>query len=178
MSEARQLLGQRMWQIAKEKCADLKVVAFDPGETTGACTFVGGELVDFRQIDTKDVAEGACRLKHYIQSAEPQILVYETYHVYEWKKDEHVWANLHTPRLIGALQYLCYDRGEDLGPLPVIGQSAQLAKGFATDENLEAWGFWKPGMKHARDAIRHAAYYILVTECKVTDPGVLNAKRS
>jgi hypothetical protein len=33
---------------------------------------------------------------------------------------------------------------------------AGLAKGFATDDKLKAWGFWQPGQRHARDAIRHA----------------------
>jgi hypothetical protein len=36
---------------------------------------------------------------------------------------------------------------------------AGLAKTFATDDKLEAWGFWKRGQKHARDAIRHAVYW-------------------
>jgi len=36
---------------------------------------------------------------------------------------------------------------------------AGLAKTFANDDKLEAWGFWRKGQKHARDAIRHGIYF-------------------
>jgi hypothetical protein len=28
---------------------------------------------------------------------------------------------------------------------------------------LKKWDFWKPGMRHSRDAIRHGIYWLLIT---------------
>lgn len=36
---------------------------------------------------------------------------------------------------------------------------AGLAKTFADDVKLAAWGFDAPGMRHAKDAIRHGCYF-------------------
>jgi hypothetical protein len=38
---------------------------------------------------------------------------------------------------------------------------AHQAKGFVTDEKLKAWGFYQKGVRHARDSIRHACYFLL-----------------
>jgi hypothetical protein len=37
---------------------------------------------------------------------------------------------------------------------------AQQAKAFWTDEKLKLVGLYEPGMKHARDALRHLLYLI------------------
>ena len=50
--------------------------------------------------------------------------------------------------------------------IPIAYQMAFQGKGFATDARLKEWGFWKEGMKHSRDAIRHGIYYLLVTNLK------------
>jgi hypothetical protein len=38
---------------------------------------------------------------------------------------------------------------------------ASQAKAFVTDQKLKEWGFWKEGMRHSRDAIRHGLYFLL-----------------
>jgi hypothetical protein len=89
-------------------------------------------------------------------------VVMEDYKVYSWKTKDHAFAGLHTPRLIGALELVCFDLG-----IPLYKQMAVQAKGFCTDDKLQAWGLWQEGMRHARDAIRHALYYLLFTHAKI-----------
>lgn len=40
-------------------------------------------------------------------------------------------------------------------------QGAGIVKTFCNDEKLKGWGFWKVGERHARDAIRHGAYFLI-----------------
>ena len=86
----------------------------------------------------------------------PDIIVYENYKVYSWKTENHAWAGLHTPQLIGCIETLArlYD-------IPTYTQMAQQAKHFCTDTKLKEWGLYNPGMRHAMDAVRHACYYLL-----------------
>lgn len=113
----------------------------------------------------------AVDVRHYISGslfprADNQEIhvVIEDYRVYSWKTKDHAWAGLHTSRLIGATELICYDAGLDL-----TKQTAQQAKGFCTDDKLQAWGLWQEGQRHARDAIRHALYYLLFRVAKLQE---------
>lgn len=149
----------------------VRVLALDPGETTGACLFEGSKLVDARQLATGLMPHAAVDVRHYISGslfprADNQEIhvVIEDYRVYSWKTKDHAWAGLHTSRLIGATELICYDAGLDL-----TKQTAQQAKGFCTDDKLQAWGLWQEGQRHARDAIRHALYYLLFRVAKLQE---------
>lgn len=96
-------------------------------------------------------------LNETIVRVKPALVVFEDYKVYGWKTDQHAWSGLHTPRLIGALETLL---GVVHG-IPFHKQMAHVAKGFCTDEKLTQWGYYAKGQRHARDAVRHACYYIL-----------------
>lgn len=151
------------------KDLNLRVIGIDPGETTGICCFRGGSLIDAQQLDTSDPVIGPTEVEQYIRDIIsltdklPLHIVMEDYKVYSWKADDHSWASLHTPRLIGAIEYIC---GAVL-KVPITKQMAQVAKGFCTDEKLKAWNLWVPGKRHARDAIRHAIYYMLFEVAKI-----------
>ena len=152
------------------------LLALDPGETTGYALFIHGELKEVRQLKTKTVKEFATLFQNIDRYAtldpnlpdpcsfiadgprysRPTMVVYEDYKVYSWKADAHAWASLHTPKAIGALQCLA-----TLYDIPLYTQMAQQAKGFCTDVKLQEWGYYKPGLKHARDAIRHGCFYLL-----------------
>lgn len=156
------------------------LVALDPGETTGYALFLGGKLHAVRQIKTKtvrDFTEVFYSLAHFAtlsphegqrdetkrrwkpfkkEYGKPDMVVYEDYRIYSWKADQHSWASLHTPQAIGALKAIA-----TVNQIDLYTQLAQQPKGFCTDEKLEEWGYYKPGQKHARDAIRHGCYYLL-----------------
>lgn len=146
------------------------LVCFDPGETTGFASFQNFEVYGANQLDTKDLAQGLARVNDIFAGivkqapVEDVLVVIEDYRIYSWKTDQHTWAGLHTPKLIGGLVALCGVHG-----LRFHFQMAYQAKQFVTDEKLEAWGFWQPGWRHARDAIRHGCYYRMFGQ-EVLDP--------
>lgn len=134
------------------------IVGIDPGETTGFAVYdpLLGDKITLQQLETKTVESGM----RAIEAAWPRtrvqvIVVCEDYKVYGWKADQHKWAGLHTPQLIGAIRYFCALRG-----YPIFFQMASEAKGWSTDEKLKMWGVYEPGLKHARDALRHIINFL------------------
>lgn len=148
----------------------VRVLALDPGETTGACVFDGAVLLDARQLPTGMMPHAAGVVRDYINSflapentnVQTKYIVMESYKVYSWKAKDHAWQGLHTPRLIGALELVCWD-----AKLELVQQSAQQGKGFCTDDKLVRWGLWQKGERHARDAIRHAIQFLLFSVAKI-----------
>ena len=86
----------------------------------------------------------------------PFEVVIEDYRVYSFKLDTHKFSNVYTIKVLTTYELLAAQAGA-----PVKLTLAQLAKTFCTDSRLQEWGFWLPAMRHARDAIRHATYYIV-----------------
>jgi hypothetical protein len=164
------------------------VLAFDPGETTGWAVFNSHKLIKAGQLSTsnpraaydegkgliervvkfsegidKDVAE--CPEKRGEQLPRPTVfrpingachIVIEDYRVYAHKAESHKYSSVFTVKVVGILEVLA-----SLNNIPYSMCMAQLAKGFITDAKLQAWGFWQTGERHARDAVRHGAYYIV-----------------
>ena len=128
----------------------------DPGETTGWCVFQDQKLIEAGQATTKPISEGSRWLNQIFLKYHPTFVVYEAYRVYAWKTQSHAQSDLHTPQFIGTILTYC-----DMYGVPYHSHMASAAKGFTTDEKLELWGFYKPGLKHARDALRHACYFQL-----------------
>lgn len=155
----------RGWAYPK---ADARMICLDPGETTGWAIFVGTVLRASGQLDTKSFPGCARVMKDffYIQAGlgdheYPFHVVMEDYKVYSWKSQSHSWSGVHTLRLIGAIQAILelqFSRHQVQG---LTWQSAQQGKAFCTDPKLQAWGFYKEGERHARDAIRHGCNYLL-----------------
>jgi len=136
------------------------LVCFDPGETTGFAAFEDQVLSRANQIPTHDMPSAVELIFKELRCYDPKEthVVIEDYRVYGWKTEQHAFAELHTPKLIGALVAICTILG-----LPYTLQMAQQAKGFCTDAKLRAFGFYNmtKGMRHSRDAIRHGMYYQL-----------------
>jgi len=139
-----------------------KILAFDPGETTGTVLLnvenpKQVSLTHAEQLDTSRLSAKTFSILHKcIEVADPEFIVIEDYRVFSWKRDQHVWSALHTPKLIGMLISLAC-----LYHIPYGFQTPQVAKGFCTDKRLRDWGFYIPGHRHANDAIRHAVCYAL-----------------
>ena len=132
------------------------LLALDPGHTTGYAIFKGLRLVDFGQIDSSSVGGTFDRVLGLCKRYKIDAVVYEDYRVYRWRKDHHVGSELHTTRVIGAIESACY-----VESIPFTKRAAHIAKGFCTDERLQEWGLYHEGLKHANDAIRHGCYHIL-----------------
>lgn len=132
-----------------------RLLCLDPGETTGWAMFENGELVDSGQALTK--VNGWTEIANLFTQQQPTHVIYENYRVYEHKLSRHSNSEVYTLRLVGVIEFIC----DVLYGIPFDNQMAHQAKGFVTDEKLQAWGMYQRGQKHARDAIRHGVYYLL-----------------
>jgi hypothetical protein len=133
-----------------------RFMTFDPGETTGWSLWERTRLADFGQLKTYPIETGVNPLQTLLFNRSPTRVVYESYHIYSWKTDDHTNSDVPALQVVGMLRTLCYQAS-----IPVSSQTAQVAKQFCTDEKLKEWGIYQPGMRHARDAIRHGAYFLL-----------------
>lgn len=133
------------------------IIGVDPGETVGICVMQGSTLCDASQLRCPKVDDNSFLvLKTYFNKWPCDEVVVEDYRVYGWKTDEHSFAGLHTPKLIGMLVTICIIQG-----IPFTLRMAQPAKAFVTDEKLEAWGLWDRGRRHSRDAMRHCIFQMV-----------------
>ena len=137
----------------------VRVLALDPGQTTGVAVVEDGQLIEWLQLSTKDIPTGITALEKLYDETQPHYIVSEAYKIYGWKKDTHAWSELHTSQLIGVIKTLSQQKD-----IPHEERMAQEAKVFCTDAKLEEWGMYKPGMKHARDAIRHGCFSYLFSK--------------
>lgn len=132
---------------------------YDPGETTGYALYEAtGSLVhlrEARQLKTWGIHDAVKSFTENLEQTQPDAIVYESYRVYGWKTDEHSFSDIPTLQVIGCLKTLAVQR-----KIPFFDQSAQQAKQFVSDEKLERWGFYKEGLRHARDAMRHGCYFL------------------
>lgn len=138
------------------------LLALDPGETTGWSNFQNNSdglilLGRFGQVKTWPEEDMVKSLTGLFDLIKPDTVVYERYAVYAWRAREHTWSNVPTLQIIGCIRTLCLQRGIQ----NVHEQTAQIAKGFCTDDNLRMWGLYERGQRHARDSIRHGAYYTM-----------------
>lgn len=137
-----------------------RILAFDPGETTGFCCMVTDKenlKIDLvGQIKTWPMEEAVKNFTDIIVKMQPDKVVFESYQVYEWKAEDHSWSQIPTVQVIGCLQTILIQMS-----IPYTTQTAQVAKQFCNDDKLESWGYWFKGIRHARDAVRHACYFLL-----------------
>lgn len=149
-------LGQILGLQKREHMLSRRILAIDPGETTGVALMSGPTLAQASQV-AGPLWGQVNSIRFICQPIKPDIVIIEAYRVFPWRLQQHTWSSLFTARLIGALEFVCADIGIDL----TINQAPGDAKAFSTDEKLRAWGYWQPNKKHANDAIRHAVYYLV-----------------
>jgi hypothetical protein len=136
-----------------------RIIAIDPGEMTGACIYHADPdmrmFIPF-QKNTSIIEWAADFLDHLLQPSNC-IVVIESYRIYAWRANEHKWASLLTPRIIGGVETLCR-----LRKIPLVEQSAQQGKAFMKgDERLKEWGLHTPGRPHQNDATKHLCNLLL-----------------
>jgi len=132
------------------------LLAFDPGHTTGWALFRDYELIESGEVDTSDIETAVDQLMPLFQEYSPDNIVLEDYRIYRWKQKHHVGSELTTTRVIGCIETLSTIHG-----ISLFKQPAQVAKTFCKDTKLKAWGVYKQGERHARDAIRHGIYFLI-----------------
>lgn len=147
--------------VPEEKRFRGRLLALDPGHTTGVCIHVEGMGFHLSQIKTWGDDLEIKALSDLFNIARPDHVVFERYGVYSWKTEDHSNSDVPTLQVIGCIKTLCIQQG-----IAYSNQTAQLAKGFVTDEKLKQWDLWEAGVKHGRDAARHAVYWLLFNHQK------------
>ena len=139
------------------------LLSLDPGETTGyAIWSVTPDIVNLVEAGQEitwpmdEATKVFQKMIGAVPKETPLIIVHEAYNVYAHKLQQHTHSNVPTLRVIGSIETFA-----SMARRPVFTQTAQVAKAFCTDSNLLSWGFYAKGKKHARDAIRHGAYFVL-----------------
>ena len=158
----------RLWAfltaLTKKDAATLKarfsrpILALDPGETTGVAIWnpkLDVPQIHLFQLNTKDLREAVPTVQEVLGYEEWEHIRYEDYRVYGHMTEQHAFASLHTPKLIGVIECLAV-----LGNVGTSFCLAMHAKTFWTDEKLKMCGLYNPGLKHARDAQRHLLRYL------------------
>ena len=134
-----------------------RLLALDPGHTTGWAFFRNGHLHSNGQTHG-----GATSIRDLLETIKPTHVVMERYVIYAWKLKQHSMSDVPTLQLIGQIKLLC-----QLYKVPLFEQTAQQAKGFATDDKLKKWAMYFEGDKHGVDAIRHGVVYLLFPKSTV-----------
>lgn len=159
-----------------------RVVALDPGGTTGVAQYDAefmpplnghghGELID-QQINWFQFGphEHHDELYEFLEMSHIHNyhLVYETFEFRNMDKRHRDNLNLMSKEYIGVAKLFAGQR--KLRPNQVHKYNAGMSKGFIPDKakeglsanaKLRAMGFYTPGLKHANDAARVLAYFLI-----------------
>lgn len=119
-----------------------KIMAFDPGFTTGVA------IQDERNLTLLQV-KGLSNVWGLLQTGVPDMIVYESF-LYQ-RRDK---VDLRPVEAIGVIKLYA----EQL-MVPILSQTPAQGKRFWTDEKIKKLDLWVPGEPHAMDALRHLLYY-------------------
>lgn len=152
----------------------MKLLSFDPSGnfhegmgTTGFAIFNDGVLNWFGDIKSTKYDS---QMKYWdahvalIEREYPDIVLIESYKLFEHKAKSQSWSAMETPQLIGVMIYHCWRYG-----IPVVFQDPAQKAGV-NDIRLEKLGYLEKRNGnyyvnnqltnlHMRDAIRHGIYY-------------------
>jgi len=137
-----------------------KLLSVDPGETTGIsileCTTNSTHLIHQEQLTTWPLEQGSPNLMKLFQTYLPTFMIFESYHIYRWRLQEHSFSQVPTTQIIGCLKTWAIHFG-----VKYREQTAQAGKGFFTDHRLKTFGLYFEGQPHARDSLKHAAQFLV-----------------
>jgi hypothetical protein len=129
----------------------LRVLAVDPGGTTGLAQWHDGEWYAWAEP-----WEESCATVHAkLHGDDLDWLVMESFHISTQTGKKSTKGSLQAIELIGIGRYLArvYGVGFDT-------QTPSEAKMYGTDAKLRAMGWWSKGLDHPRDASRHLLTFL------------------
>jgi Holliday junction resolvasome RuvABC endonuclease subunit len=147
----------------------MKILALDPGEITGVC------IIDWphnRQIKPREDMSPYIKYQGHIEGKHLHIqakrleelrneygpfayVIFEKFLLYGHKASTQIGSDMHTSQVIGVIKMWCINNN-----MPMIEQMAQNAKKFYTDNKLKDHKVYPVGLRHSKDATRHALYAI------------------
>lgn len=138
----------------------MRVLAFDPGHTTGWACFDKGQHINHNLVDRGTIKDwhGVDKL---IETCKPDVIVYEIFRLYAHKASFKTWDSFLEVEVIGVIRYLA-----ELNNIPILGQTPNDGKHFFDEKRLKALSLWD-GTTHVRDATGHALYFLTFNTGKV-----------
>lgn len=133
-----------------------RIVAFDPGGTTGFCgaTTMRNQF-EYRMVEGQFTPTETYK---YLDALQPQEIVMERF-VFRRNKTKVDYTPV---EVIGRIRQWAEDR-----QVPIVQEyTLSVVKHYFTDKRLQQLGFWFEGKQHARDAARHFLYYVTFGEGK------------
>jgi hypothetical protein len=163
-SQKFNVLADKIRQNRGVRAFSGRLLSLDPGEMTGWTVWdcIPGEddvRIAHGQLACWPMSDFVPNFTWLLDTYQPTQVVYESYHIYDWKLDTHSFSDVPTLRIIGGMETCLIQRS-----ISYTYQTAQVAKGFVTDDRLKQFGYWETGLKHSRDAHRHAIYYLCFGE--------------
>ena len=119
-----------------------KIMAFDPGFTTGVAVQEGDSLTLMQVKGLKTVWD-------VLYTGVPDMIVYESF-LYQ-RRDK---VDLRPVEAIGVIKLY-----SELQKIPILSQTPAQGKRFWTDKKIKQLDLWEPGQPHAMDALRHLLYF-------------------
>lgn len=133
---------------------DLKIISFDPGESTGIVAITNGKVVWSMTVDRPTLDNFlANRAEQFIKA---DVWVVEQFLLYPWSAQSLSFNSMIPSRIIGSIELAAKQNN-----IPLELQNAQAAKAFSTDDKLNEFG-WLQRLhtRHEKDAARHALFFL------------------
>lgn len=126
----------------------MKIMAFDPGATTGVAIYKDGDSWVSTSYRTFELT-GLLPVWDQLHTTRPDRIVCESF-LYQ-RRDKVV---LRPVEVIGVIRLYSI-----LESVPMIEQTPAHGKRFWTDDKIKKVGLWATGQTHGMDALRHLLYY-------------------
>lgn len=133
-----------------------KILAFDPGGTTGMATYDSLPLSGYPHHMSLQIGGGEHHEELYeaLTSHRPDVIVCESFEYRQFAGVPKAKVELVSRDYIGVIKL--YAQQHSITP---VFHTASAAKAFVTDDKLKALDVYKPGNPHANDAMRHLIFY-------------------
>lgn len=123
----------------------MKILAIDPGETSGVCIFENP-----KKFKTLSIGKSFKDIADLIYKVKPDLVVYERFTLYPSHAKALVWDEMYTSQTIGVIRYVC-----ELKEIPAHAQSASNKEYVVYPKN------YKFSNDHEKDAYGHAWYFYM-----------------
>jgi hypothetical protein len=128
----------------------MRVVALDPGGTTGVALAIDYEIEEVSQLQTTTGAEYH-ELLHTIEYWwKPELIVCESF-----LHRTTIGVDTTALEVIGCVKMYAWRESVEL-----LFQTPSQAKAFWTNDKIKKIGLWRANQRHAMDALRHALVWI------------------
>lgn len=140
----------------------MKILTVDPGVTTGIAfyDFAKG-LIDVPETwMPRGFHDAATQIDWILAHERPDLVVSEKFTITAATTRKSTAGSYEAIQLIGVTHYLAYRY-----KTPWEEQTPSDAMNFCTDEKLKRLGWYKPGLDHQRDAMRHLILAAVRNHC-------------